>query len=79
MTTGFAPTGQGGTHFAAAPACRFVQPRPDGGPNGLGWGVVDSVVGRRGPALTHAGEDIGGDKAGKAVIQAELSSLTPAK
>ena len=87
-----------------AASYRMMQ-TPHGGPNGLGWGVVDSLMGRQGPALTHAGsdgnwyalvvlfpqtgngvlvaanagEDMGGDKAGKAVVQAVLPSLAPAK
>ncbi len=73
--------------------------------NGLGWGVAETVLGRKGPALTHAGsdgnwyalvvlfpqtengiliaanagEDMGGDKAAKALLQALLPSLAPAR
>jgi CubicO group peptidase (beta-lactamase class C family) len=73
--------------------------------NGFGWGVMETVLGRKGPALTHsgsdgnwyavvvllpqtssgilvannAGEDMGGDKAGKAVVAAVLPTLTVAK
>ena len=84
---------------------RMMQTPLPGGPNGLGWGVADSIMGRKGPVLTHAGsdgnwyalvalfpqtgngvlvaanagEDMGGDKAGKAVVQAVLPSLASAK
>lgn len=89
----------------SAASYRMMQTPQPGSENGLGWGVLDSVLGRRGPALTHsgsdgnwyavavlfpqsgngiivvanAGEDMGGDKAGKAVVQAVLPTLAPAK
>lgn len=36
---------------------QMMQTAVPGTSNGLGWGVVDSVLGRKGPALTHAGSD----------------------
>ena len=84
---------------------RMMQTAQGASSNGLGWGVVDSVLGRKGPALTHAGsdgnwyavvvlfpqsgngvlvadnagEDMGGDRAAKALVQAVLPTLAPAK
>jgi len=86
-----------------AASYRVMQTPQRGTENAFGWGVVDSVLGRRGPALTHAGsdgnwyavavlfprsgngvlvvanagEDMGGDKAAKAVVQAVLPQLAP--
>lgn len=76
-----------------------------GSASGLGWGVQDSILGRKGPVLTHAGsdgnwyalvvlfpqtgngalvaanaaEDMGGDKAAKAMLQDLLPGLAPPK
>jgi CubicO group peptidase (beta-lactamase class C family) len=36
---------------------RLMQTAQPGGVMGLGWGVVPSVAGRKGPVLTHAGSD----------------------
>ena len=84
---------------------RMMQTAQGSSQNGLGWGVMDSVLGRKGPALTHsgsdgnwyavvvlfpqtgngvlvaanAGEDMGADKAAKAVVAAVLPTLAPAK
>lgn len=84
---------------------QMMQTPVPGTANGLGWGVADSVLGRKGPALTHAGsdgnwyalvvlfpqtgngvlvaanaaEDMGGDKAAKAALQALLPGLAPEK
>jgi len=86
-------------------AYRMMQTAQPGSENGLGWGVPDTVMGLKGPALTHAGsdgnwyalavlfpqtgngvliaanagEDMGGDKAAKAVAQAVLPTLAPGK
>jgi CubicO group peptidase (beta-lactamase class C family) len=88
-----------------AASYRIMQTPQGASGNGLGWGVQDSVMGRKGPALTHAGsdgnwyavvvllpqsgngilvaanagEDMGGDKAAKAVMQAMLPTLAPPK
>lgn len=71
--------------------------------SGLGWGVQDTILGRKGPVLTHAGsdgnwyalvllfpdtgngalvaanaaEDMGGDKAAKALLKGLLPDLAP--
>jgi CubicO group peptidase (beta-lactamase class C family) len=84
---------------------QMMQTALPGTANGLGWGVADSVLGRKGPVLTHAGsdgnwyalvvlfpqtgngalvaanaaDDMGGDKAAKAVLQALLPTLAPEK
>jgi CubicO group peptidase (beta-lactamase class C family) len=36
---------------------KLMQTAQPGGPYGLGWGVVDSAAGLKGPMLTHAGSD----------------------
>lgn len=36
---------------------QFMQTAQQGSPMGIGWGVADSVLGHKGPALTHAGSD----------------------
>ena len=89
----------------SAASYRLMQTPLQNTETGLGWGVVDSVMGHRGPALTHAGsdgnwyavvvlfpqtgngvlvaanagEDMGGDKAAKAVVQAVLPELAAPK
>jgi CubicO group peptidase (beta-lactamase class C family) len=47
----------GGGRLLTAASYRLMQTAPAGKEVGLGWGVVDSVAGRKGPALTHAGSD----------------------
>jgi CubicO group peptidase (beta-lactamase class C family) len=93
--------GQG--KLLSAASYRMMQTRLPGATSGLAWGVQDSIAGRRGPVLTHAGsdgnwnalvalfpatgngvlvvtnsdEDMGGDKATKAVVKALLPELAP--
>lgn len=91
----------GGGKILKAATYRMMESRVPGTQEGVAWGVQDSLMGYRGPVLTHAGsdgnwmayavlfpetqngalvaanagEDMGGDKAAKAVLKGLLPSL----
>jgi CubicO group peptidase (beta-lactamase class C family) len=94
--------GQG--KLLTAASYTMMQTRLPGAASGLAWGVQDTIGGRKGPVLMHAGsdgnwnalvalfpasgsgvlvatnsdEDMGGDKATRAVVKALLPTLSPA-